>query len=74
MVRSMIDMVSNPRSDKIGGYDRYIVEDGVRTMQEAKRIERDPGLLRTIQEEADRQARELSSIGKKSTNKKREGV
>jgi hypothetical protein len=65
MAITPISNILNNKKNLIMGYDRYQVEEGVRTLQRAKEIEGDPAFLRAIQLEADRQIGALNSIAKK---------
>ena len=67
-IRAMIDQNKNT----IGGYDRYLVEDGVRTLQKAKELNSDPGLMKAIEGEASRQADALRGIAKEKKSTPRE--
>lgn len=44
------------------GYDRYQVEDAVRTLQRAKEIQQDPSFMRAVKVEAKRQVEALKSV------------
>jgi hypothetical protein len=72
-LKSIASMVDSKR-DTILGFDRYMVEDGVRTLQQAKRIESDPMLMKAVQLEAERQKEALSSITKKQLVRRKGGV
>ncbi len=67
-IASMVDHKKNT----IGGYDRYTVEDGVRTLQRAKELNSDPGLMKAIEGEASRQADALRGIAKEKKSTPRE--
>lgn len=61
----MTDMAVEPaRPKKIDGYDRYDVEDGVRTMQRAAEIEKDPKFLAVVVKEMGREADKLEDKAK----------
>lgn len=66
-------MIDN-KKNTILGYDRFLVEDGVRTLQKAKEINQDPQFLRAIQSEADRQVKALKGIAKKEPERRKGGV
>jgi len=56
----MADTAIEPtRSKKIGGYDRWDVEDGVRTMRRAAEIEADPKFLAVVVKQMNKEADEL---------------
>jgi hypothetical protein len=69
-INSMIDS----KRDTIMGFDRYEVEEGVRTLQRAKRIQDDPALLKAVQFEAEKQAEALKGITKQAPRRERGGV
>ena len=56
----MSQAIEPARPKKIGGYDRYEVEDGVRTMRRAAEIEGDPKFLKVVTAEMNREADELT--------------
>lgn len=56
----MTDSAIEPaRPKKIGGYDRWDVEDGVRTMRRAAEIEGDPKFLAIVVKQMNKEADEL---------------
>jgi hypothetical protein len=69
-INSMIDS----KRDTIMGFDRYEVEEGVRTLQRAKRIQDDPALMKAVQFEAEKQAEALKGITKQAPRRERGGV
>jgi hypothetical protein len=72
-LKSINSMIDNKR-DTIMGFDRYEVEEGVRTLQRAKRIQDDPALLKAVQFEAEKQAEALKGITKQAPRRERGGV
>jgi len=52
------------RPKKISGYDRYDVEDGVRTMRRAAEIEKDPKFLAIVVKEMNTEADNLEKKAK----------
>jgi len=58
----MVDTAIEPaRPKKIGGYDRWDVEEGVRTMQRAAEIETDPKFLAVVIKEMNKEADKLEN-------------
>lgn len=61
----MVDTaIESARPKKIGGYDRYDVEGGVRTMQRAAEIEKDPKFLAVVVKEMNTEADDLEKKAK----------
>jgi len=61
----MVDAAVEPaRPKKIGGYDRWDVEDGVRTMRRAAEIEKDPKFLAVVVKEMNTEADDLEKKAK----------
>lgn len=50
---------SPDKPKKIGGYDKWDVEDGVRTMQRSAEIEADPKFLKVVVAEMNKDAKNL---------------
>ena len=72
-LKSVTSMIDNKRNT-IMGFDRYLIEDGVRTLQRAKEIENDPAMMKACQVEAERQKEALNSITRKEPVRRRGGV
>jgi hypothetical protein len=72
-LKSIASMVDSKRNT-IMGFDRYLVEDGVKTLQRAREIEGDPAMMKAVQFEAGRQKEALSSITKKQPVRRKGGV
>ena len=65
----MADTAVEPaRPKKIGGYDRYDVEDGVRTMRRAAEIEKDSKFLAVVVKEMNVEADDLEKKAKLLVN------
>lgn len=56
--------VESARPKKIGGYNRYDVEDGVQTMRRAAEIEKDPKFLAVVIKEMNTEADDLEKKAK----------
>ncbi len=67
------EMIDN-KKNTIMGYDRYLVEEGVRTLQKAKEINADPQFHKAIQSEANRQVEALKGIANRQPERRRGGV
>jgi hypothetical protein len=66
-----ISSMMNVDSDKIMGYDKYLVKNAVETLQRAKEINNDPGFMKAVEVEAQRQVDALRGIaGKKVSTPK----
>ena len=63
---------STDKPDKIGGYDRYKVQDAVRTLREAEEIKGDSKFLKVVLKEMDKEAdktEKTASVIRKTASK-----
>lgn len=68
---SVIKMMEN-KSNTIRGYDKYEVEEAVRTLQRAKDIDSNPGLMEAVTIEVENQKQSLNAISKSKVSSARD--